>query len=309
MEQVRPRYRSAESRARMGPDGVASRRRLFFVHKASERAYKIGNSEGMAVQCGGSGRKGSMSRCWHCSRWRASSCWPMATSIPSGLPAIRAVGRLRRLPQRSRPPTRRHPVKTIRAGSARISAPSAPASAWPVRWSCRRLRRCCPVAVASRQDVPIYLTGHRLRAGLFHHRHPRQGRRRIAGGALHGRPACQEGRRAGQDRSAPLPGRARPGQGQAAQDAARSAPPRRTSRAPDAGDEELRDPADCRPAAGQGRSAQGLHRGRRGGSKPPRPSSTTRHQISERRTHRGASGRSRKWSCTLRRAQSLAPWC
>ena len=145
MEQVRPRYRSAESRARMGPDGVASRRRLFFVHKASERAYKIGNSEGMAVQCGGSGRKGSMSRCWHCSRWRASSCWPMATSIPSGLPAIRAVGRLRRLPQRSRPPTRRHPVKTIRAGSARISAPSAPASAWPVRWSCRRLRRCCPV--------------------------------------------------------------------------------------------------------------------------------------------------------------------
>ena len=53
----------------------------------------------------------------------------------------------------------------------------------------------------------------RHRAGAVHGRHSRPGRRQAAGRVLQGGPARQKRRRAGQDRSAPLPGRARSGQG------------------------------------------------------------------------------------------------
>src|SRR6516162_4540528 len=71
-------------------------------------------------------------------------------------------------------------------------------------------------------------------------------------------------RRAGQDRSAPLSGRARSGQG--AQGARPSNPNRRhegSGAVPDARLEELRDPAKSRFAASQSRSGQGLDRRRR----------------------------------------------
>ena len=59
----------------------------------------------------------------------------------------------------------------------------------------RPARAAVPVSVAtaSRQDVPIYLTGLGTVQALVHRRHPRPGRRQAAGGVLQGRPARQKG--------------------------------------------------------------------------------------------------------------------
>ena len=119
------------------------------------------------------------------------------------------------------------------------------------------------VAMVGRQDVPIYLTGLGHRAGVVHRGHSFPGRRQAAGGAVHRRPARQEGRRAGEDRSAAVPGRARPGQGQEGPGPGPAHLGRERPRTlEDAGALEHHLAADRRPAAGQGRSVQGLDRGR-----------------------------------------------
>ena len=69
----------------------------------------------------------------------------------------------------------------------------------------------------------------------------------------------------------------------------------------DAGAQELRDPADRRPAAGQGRSAQGLDRGRRGRDRDRADAARLHHHHgAERRPHRRAPGRSRQHRARLR---------
>ena len=70
------------------------------------------------------------------------------------------------------------------------------------------------VATASRQDVPIYLTGLGTVQALFTVAIHAQVDGKLQEVLFTGRPARPQGRRAGQDRSAALPGRARSGQGQ-----------------------------------------------------------------------------------------------
>ena len=115
----------------------------------------------------------------------------------------------------------------------------------------------------------------RNRAGVLHRRNPFPGRRHHAGGAVHRRPAREKGRRARADRSAPVPSRARPSQGQA--DAGpRFARLRREGSRPlqDAGGAERRHPAARRPAAGARSTSSRLRsRPTKRPSKPPRPRS------------------------------------
>ncbi len=139
---------------------------------------------------------------------------------------------------------------------------------------------------------------HRARhgAGLLHGRHPFPGRRQAGGSALHRRPAREEGRRARQDRSAPLSGGPRPGQGQegAGRGAARL---RRQGPRPlqDAGGEGGRIAAERRSPAGHCRPAQGLHRRRRGDDRDRADQSRLHHHpCTERRAHGRAPGGSRQ---------------
>ena len=143
---------------------------------------------------------------------------------------------------------------------------------------------------------PALRARHRHGAGLQHGRHQDARRRRDRQGGLPGRPGREGGRSAVPDRPAPLPGRPRrshrdpdPQPGAARRRRARPQPLH-----PDGEPGLPVDPA-ARPAAVQGRRAQGLDRGRRGGhahrTAQPR---LCQHPRAVRRPHRHPPGRHRQ---------------
>ena len=158
------------------------------------------------------------------------------------------------------------------------------------------------VAIASRRDVPIYLTGlgtvqpsssvgiHSQVDGKLQEVPFTEGQHVKKGDVL------------ATHRSAPVQGRARSGQGEkgpgrgAARLGAEGSHPLQ-----DAGAQELREPAERRSAAGQGRPADRRARCRRRGDRDgANPTRLHHHHGAERRAYRGAAGRSRQCRARVR---------